>query len=251
MPSRIALLIGTNYANSSDELFGCVNDVQNMKTFLQDKCNFDSRDIRVLTNAGASRAAILRALGQLKDFDQIFVHYSGHGSSIRDQSGDELDGKDEVIVPHDYQSHGIITDDELHSFLVALPATTQGIFVFDACHSGTVLDLKYRFVPGRKNLVVENRKSRVLARLVMFSGCQDAQVSMDAYLSGKYAGAMTWAFLKTLKTSNSKIKLSDFVKNIGRLLNGRGFSQKPQLSGTRKAFRDYLFTLSTGKIGMK
>ena len=35
--------------------------------------------------------------------DNLFMHYSGHGGSMRDDNGDEKDGMDETLVPLDYQ----------------------------------------------------------------------------------------------------------------------------------------------------
>ncbi|CAN0392663.1 unnamed protein product, partial [Hapterophycus canaliculatus] len=45
--------------------------------------------------------------------DSLFMHYSGHGGSVKDTSGDEADNMDETMVPVDYQSSGQITDDEI------------------------------------------------------------------------------------------------------------------------------------------
>jgi hypothetical protein len=33
--------------------------------------------------------------------DALFFHYSGHGASVRDDDGDEADGKDECLCPVD------------------------------------------------------------------------------------------------------------------------------------------------------
>jgi len=246
-PKKIALLIGINYLHTSAQLSGCLTDVAKIKALLKRRCHFAENEIRVLTNGQATRQAILRELGRLQSFDQIFFHYSGHGSYVRDVSGDERDHKDEVIVPNDYKTHGMITDDQLHRCLVALPATTQGIFMFDACHSGTVLDLRYRYVPERKS-IVENRKSKVAARVVMVSGCHDAQVSMEAVLAGKSAGAMTWAFISALENVKSTIQLAKLITKMRQLLRKNGFDQTPHLSGSRKLFSKYEFLVSTATI---
>ena len=76
--------------------------------------------------------------------DYLFFHYSGHGGQQTDKDGDESDGKDETLVPLDYQTAGQITDDELHKLLVArLPHGAHMTVVCDCCHSGTILDLPY------------------------------------------------------------------------------------------------------------
>ena len=38
---------------------------------------------------------------------------AGHGGSVEDTSGDEVDGMDETLCPVDYQESGMITDDEI------------------------------------------------------------------------------------------------------------------------------------------
>ena len=49
--------------------------------------------------------------------DSLFLLYSGHGSQIQDETGDEADHMDEIIIPVDYNTGGIIKDDELKTLL--------------------------------------------------------------------------------------------------------------------------------------
>lgn len=70
----------------------------------------------------------------------------GHGSRVRDQDGDEDDGYDETLVPVDFQRSGQIRDDDIFKILVQpLRAGVTMTCLMDCCHSGTVLDLPYRF----------------------------------------------------------------------------------------------------------
>lgn len=41
--------------------------------------------------------------------------------------------------------------------------------------------------------------SREGKSVFMFSGCKDSQTSADAFIGGKHVGAMSWAFLETMK----------------------------------------------------
>lgn len=74
--------------------------------------------------------------------DRVMFAYSGHGSYVRDTSGDEKDGRDEALVPHDAtrrngEAVNMLWDDELRSLLAAVP--TDDLYVFiDACHSGSI-----------------------------------------------------------------------------------------------------------------
>lgn len=90
--------------------------------------------------------------------------------------------------------------------------------------------------------------SREGKSVFMFSGCKDTQTSADAFIQGKHVGAMSWAFLETMKTdrgwnysflqvsiSYSKIAylIADqnlqILQNTRRLLQDK-YSQIPQLS---------------------
>ena len=74
------------------------------------------------------------------------THTTGHGGRITDQDGDEDDGYDETLIPVDFQRVGQIRDDDILKNLVRpLAAGVTMTCLMDCCHSGTVLDLPYRF----------------------------------------------------------------------------------------------------------
>lgn len=76
--------------------------------------------------------------------DSLVFHYSGHGSQQRNYTGDEVDGYDETLCPLDYETQGMIVDDEINVTIVRpLPAGVKLHAIIDACHSGTVLDLPF------------------------------------------------------------------------------------------------------------
>lgn len=69
-------------------------------------------------------------------------------------TGDEDDGYDETLIPVDFQQMGQIRDDDLLRILVKpLPEGCNMTCLFDACHSGTVLDLRYRFTADGDKMV--------------------------------------------------------------------------------------------------
>jgi len=152
---RKALLIGINYFGTKNELRGCINDVKNLREFINTRhFNETPETIRVLTDDSTSaehkptKENILKGIDWLvhgaHPGDHLFFHYSGHGSQVKDLSGDEEDGFDETLVPLDFQKAGQIVDDELHDKMVK--PLTKGIrltAIFDCCHSGTVLDLPF------------------------------------------------------------------------------------------------------------
>ncbi|KAL9079525.1 MAG: hypothetical protein Q9157_001583 [Trypethelium eluteriae] len=151
---RKALLIGINYFSQRGQLRGCINDVKNMSTYLNQHFGYKREDMVILTDdqqnpmSQPTKANILRAMHWLvKDAqpnDSLFFHYSGHGGQTKDLDGDEDDGYDEVIYPVDFRNAGHIVDDEMHRIMVApLQAGVRLTAIFDSCHSGSALDLPY------------------------------------------------------------------------------------------------------------
>ncbi|KAJ5677685.1 Metacaspase-1 [Penicillium maclennaniae] len=151
---RKALLIGINYFGQKGQLRGCINDVKNMSTYLNQNFGYAREDMVILTDdqqnpmSQPTKANILRAMHWLvKDAqpnDSLFFHYSGHGGQTPDLDGDEDDGYDEVIYPVDFRVAGHIVDDEMHRIMVqSLRPGVRLTAIFDSCHSGSALDLPY------------------------------------------------------------------------------------------------------------
>ena len=69
----------------------------------------------------------------------LLVLITGHGTKLRDDESDEHDGYDEALCPRDFQSAGMIRDDELYEILVkGLPQGAHLVSLMDCCHSGTL-----------------------------------------------------------------------------------------------------------------
>lgn len=151
---RKALLVGVNYFGTRSELRGCINDVHNVKQFIQQRAGYRDDDMVILTDdqrdprSIPTRENITRAMHWLvsnaSPGDALFFHYSGHGSQAASREGDEADGYNETICPVDYERAGMIEDDEMHAIMVRpLPVGCRLTALFDSCHSGTALDLPY------------------------------------------------------------------------------------------------------------
>src|SRR3989338_4747929 len=150
---RYAVLIGINYVNTANQLNGCVNDAYNIQKMLKDKFNYN--EFTMLTDGGRdalpTKRNITEAFNHIAKmsrlgYGEFFVHYSGHGTYLRDLNQDETDARDEVIVPLDYRLNGFISDDQINKLLAQLAAGTKCTVIFDSCHSGTVCDLQYRYL---------------------------------------------------------------------------------------------------------
>lgn len=274
MTIKKALLVGINYKNTTGALNGCINDMKNIKDILSNNCGYNNDNIKVLTD----ETPVLPTRKNIEDSikwlisnalkgDTLFFYYSGHGASIKDYSGDESDGNDEVIIPIDYQTCGIITDDWLFSNMITTIPAGVNLWCFtDCCHSGTMIDLKYNYKsactlkkpqPITKTLQYKGeewadnfsfsveRSKDVVGNICLFSGCQDIETSADAYIDNSYQGAFSSCFIKFIKNNliknldgtfrfNGNVKLRNVLKEINARLDIAGFAQNSQLSVSKQ-----------------
>jgi metacaspase-1 len=244
--TKFALLIGINYVGQSAELNGCINDVIIMRDILINKFGYKENNIIILsdeTQIKPTSKNILNNLNMLVNkskngFNEFWLHYSGHGAQIPDENNDELDGYDEVIVPLDYEKNGVISDDILSNILNKLDNNAKMFCVMDCCHSGTILDLKYR-LNNNNFWIEENKITKLFPNICMVSGCSDDQTSADAFIPTKdnsilWRGAMTWALTQCLKNNNYNVRLIDLIKGMRELLKKSGYTQIPQLSSSKR-----------------
>ena len=220
-----ALLIGINYTGSDSELNGCHNDCTDIRDWLEPrgysiKLLMDHDDYTPPTRNNIL-ACIHDFVATVTSNDILYFHYSGHGTNIRDTSGDERDGMDECIYTLDQQ---LVTDDELYTALVSrLPAGARLCAVFDSCRSGSVLDLPWRVTGG--SFYRENHNANE-SLVVSISGCRDTQTSADSSFKGRANGALTYSLLKTLARAQPATSWKDLTADINtRLTKYRQTSQ--------------------------
>ena len=225
--SKRALLIGCNYSGAN-ALYGCINDVIQMKGLLIDVYGFDPASIVMLRDDDPSnmprKERIVRELQALVAANpaSFFLMYSGHGSHIADTSRDETDGRDEVIVPCDMQ---IIKDDELNAILAPYKGT--GVALFDCCHSGTILDLRF-------NGVNTTNTATTAGGLICLGGCQDNELAEETFsdVVGLPQGAATAALIAVLRRLKYFPTVEALWTAVKLELKGNGFRQVPQLSSS-------------------
>lgn len=244
--SKKALLIGINYYDTpSVSLKGCVNDVINMRNMLIDAYGYDSANITVLrddaTNAADKPTAanivskLASIISQSASLQEIWIHYSGHGSQIKDTNGDEADGLDEVIVPADYSRAGLITDDMI--FNIVKQSKCPTLLLFDSCNSGTVCDLMWNFTSiseTRVRTVKTNKMAITNPNLYCFSGCRDEQTSADVYstTSQQSCGAMTSSMIECLRWNKHNTDIKKLYNDMVSFMLQNGLTQVPQLSSS-------------------
>ena len=236
-----ALLFGLNYAHCKEgQLKGCINDVDEISQYISNVLQIpidkytDDVDIKNTSYDGIIQKLYELAIESYKNnLEYVWIHYSGHGSFQKDLSGDEKDGNDEGLVPSDYEKKGILIDDVINKVLSNFNPKTKILFICDACHSGTMLDLKYTWNEKRQSKI-DNPKCSVKAKTILVSGCMDNQTSADAWNlldNKKSIGALTASILNVLKRSSQQIyDVFIFVNSVRSELRRNGFSQYPILS---------------------
>lgn len=267
---RRALLVGINYIGTRDRLYGCINDVNNIGTYLYTVRKYNS--FIVLTDNTAqkpTRANILNAFAALLKGavagDELWFHYSGHGTLIRDTSGDEESRQDSCICPLDFARSGFITDDLIRNNLALLvPKGVRLYIILDACHSGTGCDLRYKYddasyltnkkAPLPETYVTSDwslqqtnyeykRYAKTNGDVFCISGCQDSQTSADAYIGGEACGALSYLLLTSLRNNSpTTYKWKHLLKDICCGEKVCRFSQRTALtSGNPLNLEDSVF----------
>ena len=158
VPNRKGLFVGCSYPGSDAELPNCAEDAFKVKEHLCHKWGFinDEEHVKVLRDdkgkEKSTKRNIIEAIKWLvqeaQAGDSLLFYYSGHGTQTPNLSMKEKDGYDEAICPTDFNENGVIIDDDLHDLLVgSLPEGVRLTCMMDCCHSGTCMDLPFRWNP--------------------------------------------------------------------------------------------------------
>lgn len=150
-----ALVVGINrYDNPGFNLNGAVRDAHNMRDLLSEHLGFRHEQIRLLTDEQATREGILNGV---RDWlvagtgpgSRALFYFAGHGFYQEDENGDEQDGYDEALAPHDIRLvstnrdlvrqrfANLILDDDIGELIDGMQGR-QVILIVDSCHSGTI-----------------------------------------------------------------------------------------------------------------
>jgi hypothetical protein len=256
---KYGLLIGCTYPNTPYALPGCDNDIFDIYKFISNK-GYDNCNILCDSNIFIDAHKYeLPTLNNIRDefkkmiewatenpTGEIFFHYSGHGSQVPDRDrvydkikgiwkSEEDDNKDECIISGDLKC---MLDDEFRLLLSKLPETCNLFALMDACHSGSMFDLKY-VIKGSAVKTTTDKES-LKANIILLSGCKDNQTSASTTFgkNKKWYGAMTYGFLHIMeymeKNKMHHVNLKTFMKNMN-MVTAR-FPQQPQLSSSSENF---------------
>lgn len=263
--AKRALCVGINdYPGTNSDLSGCVNDandwVQELKT--------RGYQVASLLDKQATRQAMVDGLTKLLTGaaagDSLVFTFSGHGSWLPDDSGDEPDGRDEMLCPYDIVDQQYLMDDDLANIFKQKPKDVHLYFISDSCHSGSVAKFasdplasvnrmpKIRLLPPLEFVKDEEMRERIplatrapsssrgeVYPALLLSGCKDVEFSYDADFGGRSNGAMTRAALDALKQNPSTPQ--EWYKAIRKRLPSQTYPQSPQLFGGTQAKKGPMF----------
>jgi hypothetical protein len=136
--TRRALCVGIDAYKPPNTLQGCVNDTASWGRVLG-ALGFK---VDKLLDEHATRQAMLDALTAMvrsaQPGDVLVFQYSGHGTQVPDEDGDEGGQPDEAMVPYDFEDGAFLIDDDLRGVFMQLPAGVNLTCFVDCCHSGTI-----------------------------------------------------------------------------------------------------------------
>jgi hypothetical protein len=221
MTKGISLHIGLNsvswchYGGWSGKLNACEADAEDLFALATSL----SYQASILKTRKATRQAVIdgiRTAAQACEPGDIFMlTYSGHGGQVPDTNHDEDDQVDETWVLYD----GELIDDELYELWADFQAGVRVLVLSDSCHSGTVIravdekdpalrrfdGVRYRFMPHNVAVRTYRRHQKfyqslsdalpatptpVQAAVLLISGCQDIEFSMDGDENGLFTGTL-------------------------------------------------------------
>lgn len=240
---KLALLIGINYKGiDGSELLGCIDDVLRMKEMLINELDFEEENIILLRddtddrNLYPTKKNILHKMEEFisnsNNDDDLWFHYSGHGSIRRDRSNDEKENIDSVLIPNDFRTNGVILDDDIYAIIKGVKGTL--FLLFDCCHSGSICDLPWavQYIDDKITKTNINVNQLEHTNIYAISGSTDTQLSMENYniYLQKRVGALTNAFLMLLHNNKYTVNIEDLFVEICRYISYSGLEQTPILS---------------------
>lgn len=148
----------------------------------------------------------------------LTIFFTGHGAQIKDTSGDEEDGYDEVMV---FDS-GYIVDDELAEYINKYhKGMAHTILLSDCCHSGTIWDIPESL----------RKAERWPANIMSISASNDSQTAKQITIKQNNQGIFTFNFWTILR-NNPSIRIGDVQRIMAPEL--RKYNQQLEMYPTRR-----------------
>jgi metacaspase-1 len=263
-PQKRALIvaIGRYPTQSGWAPLNAANDASLLYRTLQ-RQGFEAEQITLLADEKATGEQILHSIRRVlldpaAPGDVLLLHYSGHGTRLPDDNGDELDGLDEALVPFDaIGEQGGIRDETIGALLGEIRAkigpTGQLIVLFDACHMGSATRAAPMSGAVRgATLVAAKAKNRVAldqfslnsaapddSPCIAFFATAPAETNCEMLApDGQYYGPLTYFFCEVLGQATSKPTWRGAFDRLSGAMrsSGRCRRQTPQAEGNLDAY---------------
>lgn len=196
------IICACDYKGSSCELT-CTQDGENMKKFAA-ACGIT--DVEVLYDNQMTKDNVMQKIKEVgarcEEDDYFIFYYSGHGSQVPDEDGDEgEDGKDEALCTvgpgGKLAARYFLTDDEFSEIVTeSLDEGVRIVLLSDCCHSGTIGDLEKECWNNRE--------------VVTMSGCADNQTSGDMGKGGIFTHSMLLAAQRFSDNDETDYSVGEF-----------------------------------------
>ncbi len=224
MSQGISVHVGLNHVDPAHyngwdgQLNACEADARSMEHIAKSRGLHTKSFLTKAATANAVKHAIRDAAARTQPGDLFFLTYSGHGGQVPDTNADEPDRKDETWVLYDRQ----LVDDELYALWSTFKPGVRIFILSDSCHSGSVArgiaeaaiphvveqgmvdtaSPKPKDMPQEveKATYEQNKelydgiqkenpnaeKAMIGATVILISGCQDNQLSLDGDKNGLF-----------------------------------------------------------------
>ena len=238
----LGLVFGLNYSrHGSKALRGCINDAHHVGKFLRESLAYDNvevvtdeySDVTTTSSSIMRKMVSLSKMTHVHKVSNIWIHFSGHGTQVRDRSGDEVDKMDECIVPSDFQTTGYIRDDFFRWVLTRVHPHTKVHMVFDCCHSGSIVDLPWTYETNTPVFRDTYTRQRILANVITISGCRDTSISRDIRKGNQWVGALTSELLTKLQNTPS-ISIQRLIEELRIAVSIVSPGQYPMLTSSKE-----------------
>jgi metacaspase-1 len=248
------------YGGWEGKLSDCELDLANLANYLPKPnsmyCLLSQKATKDRVKSSFQSVANRAILGDL-----VVVQYSGHGSQVTDQNGDEPDGLDETWCLYD----GQLIDDEINVWLQGFKAGVKVLILSDSCHSGSVAKILPTKIIKKEgafwefmgkvitspllasvvtaliqkrdgllpswylSLPTPSAADNIKASVLLISGCQDRETSGSTGKGGIFTNALIRQLNRVLRPSlgtifeNVKIACSQSQQTPNWLELGAGF----------------------------
>ena len=224
IPRNIALVvIGCNYTGSRYALGGCINDAMDFAKTIVNLAEIDNINVRLklfLDSNGSSYPSKINIINTLRSvinstnkgtYDAFIFYFAGHGIQYNDRNSDEKDGKDESILAADGKP---ILDDELFLLISRLRRGKEATFVFDCCHSGSILDLPKVPIGGGSS---QAGRMSVQGKVACFSACSESGKSIEK----RGRGLFTSSLCSLLRKRGINSKITPILRTVKNYLESQ------------------------------